>query len=125
LPKFSFEELDVWHKAVEFANTVINLTEGIQTSRNHFRLIDQLEACSTSIALNIAEGKGRYSKKEFIHYLFIARGSLFETITLLTIFNKNKWINDAELEKLKAFGDEIGKMIMGLIRSIKDDIKQK
>lgn len=60
---------------------VISLVDGIQTDRKHFRLMEQLEASSTSIALNIAEGKGRYSKKEFIQFLYIARGSLYETVT--------------------------------------------
>jgi four helix bundle protein len=117
--KFSFEDLEVWQKAVEFANRVIQLAEKIHTDRKHFRLIEQLEAASTSVALNIAEGKGRYSRKEFIQFLYIARGSLYETITLLIIFRKNKWIDDNQLEELKAFGDEIGKMLSSLINAIK------
>jgi four helix bundle protein len=117
--KFSFEDLEVWQKAVEFANRVIQLAEKIQTDRKHFRLIEQLEAASTSVALNIAEGKGRYSRKEFVQFLYIARGSLYETITLLIIFRKNKWIDDNQLEELKAFGDEIGKMLSSLINAIR------
>jgi four helix bundle protein len=120
--RFSFEDLEVWQKAVEFADKVISLIEKIKTGRKHFRLIEQLESCSCSIALNIAEGKGRYSKKEFIQFLYIARGSLFETITLLTIFNKRKWIDDIKLEELKLYGDEIGKMISALIKSVKSNI---
>jgi len=58
--RFAFENLEVWQKAVEFANRVINLSEEIKTDRKHYRLIEQLESASTSIALNIAEGKGRY-----------------------------------------------------------------
>jgi four helix bundle protein len=117
--KFSFEDLEVWQKAIEFAQRVIRLTEEIETDRKHYRLIEQLEACSTSIALNIAEGKGRYSKKEFVQFLYIARGSLFETIALLTIFYKNAWINDQQLEELKILGNDIGKMLSSLINSIK------
>ena len=120
--KFGFEDLEVWQKAVEFSNRVINLVENIETNRRHFRLIEQLEASSTSIALNIAEGKGRYSQKEFIQFLYIARGSLYETITLLIIFHKNKWIDDNQLEELKAFGNEISKMLSSLIKSIKSSL---
>jgi four helix bundle protein len=118
--KFGFEELEVWRKAVEFAEGVIELAESIETDRKHFRLIEQLEACSTSVALNIAEGKGRYSKKEFVQYLYIARGSLYETITLLVILNKNNWISDSQLDEAKASGEEIGKMLSGMITSIKN-----
>lgn len=81
-----------------------------------------MEACSTSIALNIAEGKGRYSKKEFVQFLYIARGSLYETINLLIIFSKNKWINNDELEAMKIAGDEIEKMLSSLINSVKKSI---
>lgn len=116
---FNFEELEVWKKAVDFAKSVIDLTEEINTDRRHYRLIEQLEASSTSIALNIAEGKGRYSKKEFLQFLHIARGSLFETVTLLRIFHQKKWIDDAQLEKVEDAGSEVGKMISGLIGSIR------
>ena len=85
---FGFEELEVWRKAIDFADYVIHLTENIETNRRHFRLVEQLEAASASIAMNIAEGKGRYSKKEFIQFLYISRGSLYECITLLIIFQK-------------------------------------
>jgi four helix bundle protein len=88
--RFSFEGLEVWQKAVEFAKAVIETAEGIKTDKKHFRLIEQLEAASSSVALNIAEGKGRYSQKEFIQFLYIARGSLYETITMLTIFERNR-----------------------------------
>jgi four helix bundle protein len=117
--KFSFEDLAVWKEAVEFADKVISLVESIQTDRKHFRLIEQLEASSTSVAMNIAEGKGRYSKKEFVQFLYIARGSLCETITLLTIFQKRKWISDPQFDEIRTHGDKIGKMLSSLIRSIK------
>ncbi len=116
---FGFEDLEVWQKAVDFAGQVIVLVEGVTTDRKHYRLMEQLEACSTSIALNIAEGKGRFSKKEFIQFLYIARGSLFETITMLIIFRQNDWITDLQLEQLKSSGDEIGKMLSSLIAAIK------
>ena len=61
--KFGFEDLEVWQKSVDFSTQIVHLIEKVDTGRNHYRFIEQLEACSTSIALNIAEGKGRYSKK--------------------------------------------------------------
>jgi len=116
---FSFENLDVWQKAVEFANEVISVVDKLNTDRKHFRLIEQLESSVTSIAMNIAEGKGRFSKKEFIQFLYIARGSLFETVTLMEIFKKRDWINNAQYNGLRNKGDEIGKMLSSLINSIK------
>ena len=117
--RFGFEELDVWRKAVNFADQVINLVENVNTDRKHFRLIEQLEAASTSIAMNIAEGKGRYSKREFIQFLYIARGSLYKCITLLTIFKKRGWLSEIVFSKLEADAKEIASMLVGLINSIK------
>jgi len=84
--KFGFEDLDVWNRAVDFAVKIIKIAETMEVERKHFRLLEQIEAASTSIAMNIAEGKGRYSKKEFIQFCYIARGSLYEVVTLLELF---------------------------------------
>jgi four helix bundle protein len=116
---YSFEDLDVWQRAVEFANEVISVVDKLNTDRKHFRVIEQLESAVTSIAMNIAEGKGRFSKKEFIQFLYIARGSLFETITLMEIFKKRDWLNNAQYNSLRNEGDEIGKMLSSLINSLK------
>ena len=117
--RFTFEELEVWQKAIDFAKTIIALSDKLDSKNKHYRLIDQLESASTSIALNIAEGKGRYSKKEFIHFLYIAKGSLFETISLLVIFFKNNLITEYQLNELRVSAMEIGKMISGLINFLK------
>lgn len=67
-------------------------------------------------------GKGRYSKKEFIQFLYIARGSLYETITLLTIFEKRGWIEKKQFEDISHKADEVARMIVGLVNSIKKSI---
>jgi four helix bundle protein len=90
--KFSFKDLIVWQMSIKFANDIIDITENLNTTKHHFRLIEQMESAATSIPMNIAEGKGRYSKKEFSHFLMIARGSLYETLTLLEIFKFRSWI---------------------------------
>ena len=120
--KFNFENLEVWQKAVELSIDLIDLSENINTDRRHYRLIEQFEAATTSIPMNIAEGKGRQSKKEFIQFLYIAKGSLFEVITLLVIFHKKKWISDIQFKDIKNRGEEIGKMISKLISAIKNTI---
>jgi len=92
----------VRNRSVDFAAAVIDTVENISTDRRHYRLREQIEAISTSISMNLAEGKGRNSKKEFIQFCYIARGSLYETTTLLEIFRRKNWITDSacsELEK--------------------------
>jgi len=116
--KFSFEKLEVWQKSTDFSKNIIKITEEITSNRKHYRLLEQLESASTSVALNIAEGCGRFSKKEFIHFLYVARGSLYETVTLLVIFKANDWITLEQLNHIKDFSDSLGKMISGLINSL-------
>ena len=115
---FAFEELQVYQRALDFSITVIDAVDEIDTPRKHYRLVEQLEAACTSVALNISEGKGRYSKKEFKHFLFIARGSLYETVTMLQVFKKRGWLCEKKYEELYSEADEINKMLAGLINSI-------
>jgi four helix bundle protein len=110
----------VWQKAVLFAEKVIRTIDKLQTPRKHYRLIEQLESASTSVAMNIAEGKGRQTTKEFIQYLFIARGSLFEVVTLLIIFQRLNWIKKETVMEFEQMAEEITKMINSLIKSMKN-----
>ena len=116
--KFGYEDLAVWDRSVDFAVKVIELVEIIDTGRKHYRLLEQIEASSTSISMNLAEGKGRFSQKEFVQYCYIARGSLYETMTLLEIFKRKDWISEEEFSSLKSEGIEIASMIKGIINSL-------
>ena len=116
---FVFEDLQVYRRALDFAVNVILVTDGIDAPRKHYKLIEQIEASSTSVASNISEGKGRYSKKEFRQFLYIARGSLYETETRLQVFLKLKWLNEVSFKSLYNEAEEINKMLSGLINSIK------
>ncbi len=117
--KLSFENLKVYQKALDFSVSVIDAIEEFETPRKHYRLIEQLEAACTSIPMNISEGKGRYSKKEFKHFLYIARGSLYETVTMLQIFRKKDWPKTENYNLLYHDAEEINKMLSGLIATIK------
>ncbi len=114
----SYKDLIVWQKSLGFANDVIDLVDSLDTPRKHFRLIEQLEAAVTSIPMNIAEGKGRESKKEYVHFLYISRGSLYETLTLLEIFHLRGWITPDLFHDLESRSNEIAKMLKGLINYI-------
>jgi len=117
--RFGYEDLEVWQKAIDWASVIVSLTDGLETKRGHFRLMEQLESACSSVAMNIAEGKGRYSQKEFIQFLYVARGSLYETITLLEIFTRQNWITKDKFLELKGRGKELAKMLNALINSIK------
>jgi four helix bundle protein len=107
----SYKDLIVWQKSIEFASIVIDVAENLATKRKHYRLIEQLEASVTSVAMNIAEGKGRFTKKDYGHFLVIARGSLYETLTLLEIFKLKGWIALEDFNNLEKKSIEISKML--------------
>jgi four helix bundle protein len=116
---FAFEELEVYQRALRFSVSVINVVDKMDTPRKHYRLIEQLEASCTSVALNISEGKGRHSKKEFERFLYIARGSLYETVRMLQVFKLLTWLSENDYEPLYSEAEEINRMLSGLIKSIR------
>jgi four helix bundle protein len=116
---FSFQELKVWQKSVLFAEQVIRSIDEIEAPRRHYRLIEQLESACTSVSMNIAEGKGRQTTKEFIQFLYIARGSLFEVVTLLIIFKNLGWFKTQRFMEIQNMALEITKMLNSLIKSMK------
>ena len=122
--KSHYKDLLVWQKSMEFANQIIDLTEKMDTSRTHYRLLEQIEAAATSIPMNIAEGKGRYFKKEFSQHLNYARGSLYETMTLLEIFKMRDWIKSDDFNTLETKSIEIAKMVNALINSIRNSMSE-
>jgi four helix bundle protein len=111
--------LEVYQKALDYSVSVIKVVDQLNTPRKHYRLIEQLESSSSSVALNIAEGKGRFSKKEFKQFLYISRGSLFETVAMLQILKKKEWLSKPEYTDLYSKAEEINRMLSGLINSIK------
>ena len=115
----SYKDLLVWQKSLDFAIAIIDLVETLDTNRKHYRLIEQIESSSTSIAMNIAEGKGRLTKKEFCYFLTVSRGSLYETMTLLELFKMRNWIPEESFIKLENLSTEIAKMINTLISGLK------
>jgi four helix bundle protein len=115
---FPFEKLDVWQMSVNLTGYVLELLEKIPFNR-HLRLVSQLEGAVASIAQNIAEGKGRQYKKEFLQYLSIAQGSLYETITLNEIFRRKKIFSEDESKEIRKRGEEIERKLNGLMNSIR------
>jgi four helix bundle protein len=82
-------------------------------------LIDQLCRSAASVPANIAEGTGRKTLNEYIQYLYNARGSFEETRYHLILARDLNYIDKVEFSALKKQYDSIGKMLNGLIKSLK------
>lgn len=113
---FAFEKLVVYQKAVAFADSACSLTRDFP--RGYFFLADQLNRAALSIAANIAEGNGRFTKPDRKNFFGIARGSVQECVPLLELAARQGLLNPEQHEKLKADLEEVARMLSGLINGL-------
>jgi four helix bundle protein len=113
---FAFEKLQVYQKAITFADAVCTITR--ELPRGYFFLGDQLSRASLSIAANIAEGNGRFTKADRRNFFGIARGSAQECVPLLELATRQMLVQPRRHEQLKADLEEIARMLSGLISGL-------
>lgn len=114
----SFRDLLVWQKAMDLATAVYRLTERFPRSEQ-YGLTNQLCRAAVAVPSDIAEGKGRLSKREFIQMLARARGSLFEVVTQIEIGKNLKFVGDQDFAQVSKQCAEVGRLLNGLIRAIR------
>jgi len=112
---FLFENLEVYQRAVNFAERITVLTKTFP-AQGHYHLVDQLRRASLSISLNIAEGNGRWHAKDRKNFFWIARGSVFECVPLLELCRREKLISEQEWVDLKSELEVLSKMLTALIK---------
>ncbi len=115
---FAFEKLLVYQKAIGFADAICTLTRGLP--RGYFFLADQLNRAALSIAANIAEGNGRFTKPDRRNFFGIARGSVQECVPLLELAVRQKLLKREQHEQLKADLEEVARMLSGLIKGLEN-----
>ena len=113
----SFRDLAVWQSSVESALAIYKLTADFPNS-GKFGLVNQLRRAAVSVPSNIAEGYGRASRGEYVHFLGVARGSNSEIETQLVIarglgFGSEGLLHEAE-ESCKAVGVMLGRLMKSL-----------
>ena len=112
-----FEDLIIWQKGIEFVKEIYILTEK-KGLKNDFGLRDQIRRATVSIPTNIAEGFERHSRKEYLNFLNIAKGSSGEVRSLLYIAFEVGYIDETEHKKLKGKARFISGSIANHIKSI-------
>jgi four helix bundle protein len=112
-----YKDLVAWQKAMDLVVHVYGATEGFP-SRERFSLTDQIRRAAVSVPSNIAEGQAHFNKREFLHFLRHARGSLAELETQALLAKRLTYLPDAEAAKLLTQIDELGRILSGLIRSL-------
>ena len=115
---FAVENLHAYQKAVNFADEI--LAEAEQFPRGYGFLADQLNRASVSIAANLAEGNGRFTKADRKRFFGISRGSLLECLPLLELARRRGLLDDQRHDQLRRALEELGRIISGLIRGVAD-----
>ena len=113
----SYRDLIVWQKAVSLVEKVYFLTKTFPREET-YGMISQIQRAGVSVPANIAEGYARNSRKEYLQFLGIARGSLSELETLIIISGRVGHLQSSVAEDFLLNCSEVGKLLGGLSRSL-------
>lgn len=112
------KDLIVWQKGIELVKTVYQYTSSFP-KEEQFGLTSQMRRCSVSIPSNIAEGCGRHSEKELMHFLYITLGSASELETQIIISQELSFLDKEKGKQVLMMINEVIRMTSALIKSIK------
>ena len=114
---FYYRNVDAYKLAKEFANNIYRLLQKFPPEER-FALVDQMRRSAISVPANIAEGLGRFSIKERIHFLDIAYGSLTEALCETEIAHDNQYITSEEFASIDNLATRVSMTIYGLKKSL-------
>ncbi len=109
----SYRDLTVWQKAMHLAAAVYRLTREMP-KQEEYRMSAQMIRASTSVPANIAEGHGRGTRKDYAHFISIARGSLFELETFVLLVQHLELADAARCKEILDRAEEISRMLTTL-----------
>lgn len=114
---FNFEKLDVWHKAIAFADLVYEVSRGFPNDER-FGLTNQIRRAAVSISSNLAEGASRNSKVDFARFVEIATGSLFEVVSQSMVSQRQNFLPQEDYQRIYMAAEEQSRMLSGLRKSL-------
>jgi len=114
---FNFEKLDVWQKAIEFADFIYSETRRFP-NEERFGLTNQMRRAAVSISSNIAEGSSRMSQIDFARFIEIGTGSVFEVVSQAFIAKKQSVLTEETFHFLYESAEELSRMLSGLRQSL-------
>jgi four helix bundle protein len=113
----SYRDLQVWQKGVQLTSLVYQ-TSRVLPKDEQFGLISQMRRASVSVPSNIAEGYGRRSRADYVRFLNMAMGSLYELQTQAEIASNLGFLEDAESQPLAADARKLERMLSAMIRKL-------
>jgi four helix bundle protein len=114
----SYRDLLVWQKGIGLVTKVYEATKRFPREEI-YGLTSQMRRCAVSIPSNIAEGHGRSTRKEYLRYLEIGLGSLFELQTQLVIARNLTFLESSSCTELELQARELERMLSSLLRSLR------
>jgi four helix bundle protein len=114
---FHFEKLEVWQKAIEFADLVYTDTRSFPLDER-FGLTNQMRRAAVSISSNLAEGSSRHSKADFARFVEISTGSLFEVVSQAFIAKRQGFLSEDQFCELYQAAEEQSRMQSGLRKAL-------
>ena len=106
----SYRDLLVWQKGMDLAEAAYKLAK-LMPRTEDYRLTSQLLRAAASIPANIAEGNARATRKDYAHFISIARGSVAEVDTFLQLAVRAKLVTAEQVSSAAALADELGRML--------------
>jgi four helix bundle protein len=114
----SYRDLIAWKEGMELVKAIYDATDAFP-QHEMYGLVSQLRRAAVSISSNIAEGQAHYTNPEFVRFLRHARGSLAEIETQVLIAQDRRYVSPQIAEELIAKTDELGRVLSGLINSLR------
>ena len=113
----TFKELLVWQKSFQLCKSLYSVTKGFPTDER-FGLTAQIRRAAVSVPSNIAEGYGRSMTRDYLRFLYMAKGSLSEIETQLLLAQDLEIIKGSSSENTFKDIDEVERMLVALIRTL-------
>ena len=117
----SHRDLIAWQKAMALVTEIYRVTESFP-SREMYGLTRQVREAAVSVPSNIAEGKGRQTKRDYLQFLYRARGSLLEVETQLEVSSNLGYLEKSRFDALFSQAAEAGRILNGLITNVRRQI---
>jgi len=116
----SYQDLEIWQRAVDLASAVYSVTEHFPSSER-FGLVAQMRRAAVSVPANIAEGWGRGSRLDYVRFLTIARGSLYDLVPHAIVAERVGFVGDSDGDMLARQTETLSRMLLSYFRSMQND----
>lgn len=118
-----FEDIKAWQESRALVKMVYSSIKDNKFFRDDYKLKEQIASAAVSIMSNIAEGFSRRSKKEFVQFLFVAKGSCAEVESHLYVALDQGYISGAKFKELYERAEETARILSGFITYLLNELK--